>query len=1047
MRLPFFSVKKLLSFPTIVHPNLMDRVKVRGKNLLIKGRHTGPWDISLQREALRLCFQRALGITVSGFFEHSNAGFLYAYPTRAGKAVLNFNPKNAPLFSRLCWRPFKREELLFLLRLTEERRGHAVVSIKGPEGAGKSWLMRRAISLHHNGLLLDATHPRLEAHLQWALKAGPWDVVALENYKDERGREAFKLLFASFPRALFILEGEEEGAYTLEVRAPSLEQWKVNLIFLDEEVKEKTLSLLESTLFPGQLISALMGRERKENIPYVPPSSPRLKFQNPYPKETEVEKALARGAKEKALELLKTCRTRACRAIKAFLLDEEFQPKERDPALAFLWAGKIQEKKGNPALAEALFRQAYRKALSDLDGETAGRAFSDLGALFYRLGNLSQAEEFFSKALTLLATWGSRKAFTLASFNLAEVLFLKGEWDKAEKLYRLSYEKSQKGSLSRAYDAISLGYLLYLKGNQEGGKELLREGAEIFLRAGNARELEDLAWKASEISLEEGRPLIEEAELPHPYPLVLDFFKGKPPQAQGPWETLLAGLLQRRRSLLLRAIKEFSLAQRDILENFVVYMMAKEGLWKSSDLPRLRKSLVWHRRRNCFRAKILENALEEKKERLEKLDGEEEEILGKLLSLAKENWGDLPSAFLITNQNLILNRAISPPVAWTVLRQEEGRRLVKTFSEVSDPDQREELFVKGIKSFILERIELPYGTLVGFIASHEEAFFNSHDLERLRDLLLLAGRGLQPKEGFLLLQGSSSPMQRIFAEIKRAAKKKEPVLIVGETGTGKELVARSISILTGGSFVAVNCASIPENLLESELFGYVKGAFTGADRNKPGLIEEARAGTLFLDEIGEMPLEIQAKFLRVLQDGKFRRLGETKEREVDFKLVSATNRELSLEVERGRFRRDLYHRISHFTIRIPPLRERKEDIIILAEHFARKYSKKEVKLSQSVRSMLLRHQWPGNVRELEAVLRYAASLLEEGEDVILPQHLPRALLEKKEFKTLEEARALWEREYVKTSLLTADGDISKASSLLGISRQHLYNLIRKYGLK
>ncbi len=1046
MRLPFFSVKRILSFPTIIHPNLMDRVKIRGKNLLIKGKHTGPWDLSPQREALRLCFQRALDIWVSGFFEHSNAGFLYAYPTRTGRKTLNFNSKEAPLFSRLCWKPFKREELLFLLRLTEEKRGPAVVSIKGPEGAGKSWLMRRAVSLHHNGLLLDAAHPRFELHLQWALKSGPWDVVALENYNNERAREAFKLLFASFPRALFILEGEETGAYTLELKAPSLEQWKAHLVFLDEEVKEKTLPVAEEHPFPGQLISALMGKRKKEKLPYSPPSFPRLKSKNPYLKEAKVEKALARAGKERALELLKTCRTRACKAIKAFLLNKEFHPKEGDSALAFLWAGKIQERRGNPALAEALLRQAYRKALSDLDGETAGRAFSDLGAFFYRLGNLDQAEEFFSKALTLLSTWGSEKAFTLASYNLAEVLFLKGEWDKAEKLYRLSYEKTPRESLSHAYDATSLGYLLYLKGKHREGKELLREGAEIFLRAGSPRELEDLAWKVSEISVEEGRPLLEGANLPYPYPLVLSFLKGRPAQEQGPWGSLLNGLLQRRRNLLLRAIKEFSLERKDILENFTLYMMAREGLWRSSDLPRLRKSLVWHRRRNCFRAKTLENVLEMKEGEREKLEGEEEEILGKLLSLAKENWGDLPSAFLITHQNMVLNRVLSPPVAWTVVRQ-GNRRLARNLSEVSDPDQREELFVKGIKSFILESTGLSYGTLVGFVASPEESFFNLQDLERLRDLLRLAARSLQPKKGFLLLKGRSAPMQRIFAEIRRAATERKPVLIVGETGTGKELVARSISLLRGENFVAVNCASIPENLLESELFGYAKGAFTGADRNKPGLIEEAKGGILFLDEIGEMPLEVQAKFLRVLQDGRLRRLGETREREVDFKLVSATNRDLSLEVEKGGFRRDLYHRISHFTIKIPPLRERKEDIIPLAEHFARKYSGKEIKLSRAVKAILLDHRWPGNVRELEATLRFATSLLEEGEEVILPQHLPRNLLKKGEFKTLEEARALWEREYVKTALLSAEGDISKASSLLGISRQHLYNLLRKYDLK
>ncbi len=1046
MRLPFFPVKRILSFPPIVHANLMDRIKIRGKNLLVKGKGSGPWKISPQREALRRCFHKALNLQVSGFFEHSNQGFLYAYPIRTGSSQ-ETQEEDAPHFSRLCWRPFKRQELLFLLRLAEEGREGAVVSVQGPEGVGKSWLLRRAISLNHNGVILDAAHPALEDHLQWALRSGPWDVVALENYKGRRAREAFKLLFASFPQALFILEGKEDGAYDIRLSPPSLKQWKANLIFLDEEVKEKTLDLIKDFPSPGQLISALMGSPGEKQAESSPPPELQIKTSPRYPRAMEVERALARGDRRKAEEILKRCRTRPCQAIKAFLTGRNFQPRGEDRALTFLWAGKVQEKMGSPALAEAYFRQAFRKALSDLDGETAGRAFSDLGALFYRLGNLDKAEEFFSKALTLLSSWGRKKAYTLACYNLAEVLLLKGEWNKAERLYRLSYEKSEEGTLSHAYDAISLGYLLHLKGKFEEGEKYLREGAEIFLRAGNKRELEDLAWKVSEVSLERETPLLGQADLPAPYPAVLAYLQGKPVQTTGPWGNLLMGLLQRRRSLLLKAAKDFSLDRREILENFVAYLMARENLWRSSDLPRLRRSLLWHKRRGCFRAKTIEKALESRGEEKEEFRGGEEEILGRLLSLARENWGEIPSAFLITAEQMVLSRAISPPVAWTVLRDEARARLVKNLSEVSDPDKREELFVKKIRSFILARQVLEYGELVGFLGSSEEAFFSPADLEWLKNLLKTAAGGLRPREKFLLLRGSSRPMQRVFAEIRRAASTREPVLITGETGTGKELVARSIAMLKGGSFVAVNCASIPENLLEAELFGYARGAFTGAHRDKPGLIEEARGGVLFLDEIGEMPLEVQAKLLRVLQDGRFRRLGETREREVDFKLISATNKDLLQEVERGLFRRDLYHRISHFLIKIPPLRERREDIPVLAHYFAQKFSGRELKLSRRVRTALLNYPWPGNVRELEGTLRFAVSMLEEGENIILPQHLPPELQASRAFKTLEEARALWERDYIKRALLATEGDVSRASSLLGISRQHLYNLLRKYGLK
>ena len=1000
---------------------------------------------------MKLCLLKALNLEVNAFFEHSNPGFLYAYPIREGKGKVSPEKREiSPLFSRLCWHPVKREELLFLLRLAEEGKKTGVVSILGPDGSGKSYLIRRTVSLQPNSILLDASHKMLERHLEWVIKNGPWDIIGLENYQGTRAREAFKILFSSFPRSLFLLEGEEDGSFFLNLSPLNPETWREKLVFLDEEVKSKALSLVEEGVTPGGLISALMGKPSGK-VQAIATKEEKLTRIKTSGKEREVENLLGLGKREEALNLIKRCRSRTCLAIKAYIEGREFLPSDRDSALSFLWAGKAQEKRGNPLLAEAYYREAYRKALEDLDGETAGRAFSDLGALFFRNGNLEQAEDFFRRSMMLLSSWGSEKAFTISAFNLAEVFFQKGAWDKAEKLYRMSYERSsrEKDGLSHGYDAISLGYLLFLKGQKEEGKSLLREGAEIFLRAGNNLELEDLAWKVSEISIEEGSLFMEgNVNLPHPYPAIKAFLRGKEPEPlQDPWSLLLRGLRLRRKSNLASAHKTFLSMGREDLAHWVSYLMARENLWARSDLSRLRKALRWYKSRGCFRWKILHDitSFPEEKEIFPR--AEEEQVLSKLHELARENWGDLPSAFLLFSEGEVLAKKISPPVPWLILRRHRENRLINSLEDITDPEERGEAFLAGIKSFILASEESLSGKILGFVSSPEENSFSPGDLETLKFLLRKASRAIKPKEGFMLLRGSSRPMLKVYAKIKRASSNSDPVLILGETGTGKELVARSISTLYGGKFVALNCASIPSELMESELFGYKKGAFTGANRDKRGLLEEADGGVLFLDEVGEMPREIQAKFLRALQDGHFRRLGDVRERKSTFKLIAATNRNLEEEVKAGKFRKDLYYRISQFVIKIPPLRERPEDIITLSEEFARKFSGRPVNLSVSLRKVLLSHSWPGNVRELQGVIKYAVNMMEEGESTLLPQHLPLDFSRDQEFLPLEEARQRWEKAYVTRALEITGGDVSRAASMLGISRQHLHKLIKKFQLK
>ncbi len=307
------------------------------------------------------------------------------------------------------------------------------------------------------------------------------------------------------------------------------------------------------------------------------------------------------------------------------------------------------------------------------------------------------------------------------------------------------------------------------------------------------------------------------------------------------------------------------------------------------------------------------------------------------------------------------------------------------------------------------------------------------------------------------LIGKSKPMQDVFEMTRRVSRSDTTVLITGKTGTGKELVAKAIhksSQREGKPFVVVNSSAIPETLLESELFGHVKGAFTGALRNKRGLFQEAHEGTLFLDEIGEVPPSTQVKLLRAIEDKIITPVGATKGEKVDLRLIAATNHDLQQEVGKGTFRGDLYYRLKVLSIHLPELKERRGDIPLLANHFLKKYSvslEKEVKtISKEALSLLLNHDWPGNVRELEHAIERAMLVCDS--EKILPQHLPPEIQFPEEARirqAKEEGGSLeaMEKEYIRMILKKAGGHKSKAASILGIDRRTLYRKLKNYGVE
>jgi two-component system, NtrC family, response regulator AtoC len=386
-------------------------------------------------------------------------------------------------------------------------------------------------------------------------------------------------------------------------------------------------------------------------------------------------------------------------------------------------------------------------------------------------------------------------------------------------------------------------------------------------------------------------------------------------------------------------------------------------------------------------------------------------------------------------------------------RSEGGEALVIVMTAYGSTDLAIEAMKKGAYDYVPKPFSADQLVLTIRKAQEREAL--RREVSRLREEVTVERR-------FSNIIARSPAMKSAIETATKVARYPSPVLVTGESGTGKELIARLIheqSDRADAAFVAVNCGAIPENLLESELFGYVRGAFTGAERDKLGLFEAASGGTLFLDEIGEMPAPLQVKLLRVLQEGEVRRLGENRNRSVDVRIVSATNRNLEDEIRNAVFRRDLFFRIAVVPIHLPPLRQRKEEIPLLAKHFLDRYNRSlglQIEgIEPDAMKALLAYSFTGNVRELENIIERAL-VLAEGQRISLrdlPHNVqsPVRPLEDVDLGddelSVKKHGAVLERRLIQKALERTGGNRTRAAELLELSSRALLYKIRDYELE
>jgi DNA-binding NtrC family response regulator/Tfp pilus assembly protein PilF len=758
----------------------------------------------------------------------------------------------------------------------------------------------------------------------------------------------------------------------------------------------------------------------------------------------------------------------------------------REEALSFKYLACIymKEKKWDEALK--LFSKAMRIFEKENDLFNQAGLCSDIGKLYLEREDFLSSEVWFKKAFEIYSKIENPRGITLSQFNLTEVMIPSGKWQNAKEILHRCAEidKNSQNLFSYAYDINSLGYLEFLTGNFNNAKKLLKESEEIFESYNAKKELVDTKIKILELLLENGefnetKKIIEEIEkmnfseddireiLNYKILKAKYFLKKK---ESGKAEKIVSEIIDEAIKYDLKTIlgnafllKALILKDKEGEESFENFSKSLETFNKLNnnfssniatvefyinfpdkvDLYKAKEALEWLREREYFKYPQYEESIFPKEKPSNSI-----KLLKFLLDIGRFDWIKI---FTLSSGKLSLEEEF-PTLDFEPYINIDISTLVPKTLRIDDYEVLQIPIIKSgiLKGFLLcgkkEHIEIDsVGQILPFIEPVYTFFYKKENEEK--DWV-----GLEPR----IIGGSS--VKRIMDIINKIKDFNYPVLVIGESGTGKELIARYIHNLSSrrnGPFIPVNCSALPEHLLESELFGWVKGAFTGANTERKGLIEEADGGTFFLDEIGDLPFSLQAKLLRVLQEKETRRLGENKIRKVDVRIISATNKNLEEEIREKRFREDLYYRIKGVVIYIPPLRVRKEDIPLLANYFIEKYcdemGRERVHLSLDALEAIISYHWPGNVRELETEIRNTIMLLEPGKKIIDINDLPPTIASKKIIKLdiggdydLATAKEIFEKNYIEEVLKRNDWNRKKTAEALKITRQGLFKLMKKY---